>query len=222
MNFKPLLLAGLISLPVQQKDNWQVLEYSSLPPNGVEFDARGMSINVSRSASPIIYPLPDASLVHAIEVRGELSELLDLEGKVQGQPGADDYSLKIGLVLAGEKTLNFFQRMASPSWVKTLYALAPKGSGIDHILFLNAVQDEQLLGNQREHPLSSLIHERNTWLIDRSGPFELRYELEVPREVVAVWISIDGDDTGSEFSVQIKHLELTTGESEGSVGQGAL
>jgi hypothetical protein len=210
MNFKPILFAGMFVLPLQQQDQWQVLEYSNLPANRVEFDARGMSVSVNRSASPIIYPLPDSRPVRAVEVRGELSKLLNLEGKTQGQAAADDFSLKIGLVLAGEKTLNFFQRLASPSWVKTLYALAPQGSGIDHILFLNAVQDEQLFGDQRQHPLSSLIYERNVWLIDRSGPFELSYELEVPRDVVAVWISIDGDDSGSEFSVQIRKLVLTT------------
>ena len=210
MNFKPLLFAGMFVLPLQQQDHWQVLEYSNLPANRVEFDARGMSVSVSRSASPIIYPLPDSRPVRAVEVRGELSKLLNLEGKTQGQAGADDFSLKIGLVLAGEKTLNFFQHLVSPGWIKTLYALAPQGSGIDHILFLNAVQDEQLLGGQRQHPLSSLIYERNVWLIDRSGPFELSYELEVPRDVVAVWISIDGDDSGSEFSVQISKLVLTT------------
>ena len=210
MNFIPLLLAGVIALPLQQQDRWQVLEYSGLPANGVVFDARGMSVSVSRSASPIIYPLPGSRPVHAVEVSGELSDLLKLEEKVQGQTGADDFSLKMGLVLGGDKTLNFFQRLASPDWIRTLYALAPKGSGIDHILFLNAVQDEQLLGDQRQHPLSPLILERNVWLLDRSGPFELSYELETPRDVVAVWISIDGDDSGSEFSVLIRNLLLIT------------
>ena len=210
MNLIPLFLAGVIALPLQQQDRWQLLEYSSLPANRVEFGARGMSISVNRSASPIIYPLPGPRPVRAVEVRGELSELLDLEGKTQGQTGADDFCLKIGLVLAGDKTLNIFQRMASPGWVRTLYALAPKGSGIDHILFLNAVQDGQWLGQRREHPLSPLIRERNVWLVDRSGPFELSYELEAVREVVAVWISIDGDDSGSEFSVLLRDLVLTT------------
>lgn len=210
MNFIPLLLAGAFALPLQQQDRWQVLEYSSLPANRVEFGASGMTVGVSRSASPIIYPLPDSRPVRAVEVRGELSELLNLGGKVQGPAGADDYCLKIGLVLAGDKTLNFFERLASPRWIRTLYALAPEGSGIDHILFLNAVQGEHLLGNQRQHPLSSLIHERNVWLVDRSGPFELRYELETPREVVAVWISIDGDDSASDFTVLIRNLVLIT------------
>jgi hypothetical protein len=201
-------MAGAIALPVQDQGNWQLLEYSSLPANRVEFRDRGMLISVDQSASPIVYPLDEIRRVSRVSVAGELMNLLDVQAGRQGLPGEDDFSLRIGLVLAGDKRLNFAQRMVSAGWVKTLYGLAPEGVGIDRIVFLNAVQDESLLGRQRQHPLSDLMYERNVWVLDREGPFDLHYDLESPRDVVAIWLSIDGDDTGSKYSTLISSLSL--------------
>jgi len=205
---KPLLLASAIVLPLHDPDNWQLLEYSNLPANRVEFRDRGMLVSVERSASPIVYPLDSISRVTRVSVSGELTGLLDIDPGRQGQAGEDDFSLKVGLVIAGEKRLNFLQRIVSADWVKTLYGLAPADAGIDRILFLNAVQDKSQLGLQRQHPLSDLIYERNVWLLDRSGPFELHYDFESPRDVVAVWLSIDGDDSHSTYSTLISRLSL--------------
>ena len=41
---KPLLFASAIALPLQDLDNWQLLEYSNLPSNHVEFGEQGMRI----------------------------------------------------------------------------------------------------------------------------------------------------------------------------------
>lgn len=205
---KPLLLASAIVLPLQGLERWQLLEYSNLPANRVEFNDQGMLVSVDRSASPIVYPLDSISRVTRVSISGELTGLLDVEPGRQGQKGEDDFSLRVGLVIAGDRRLGFFQRLVSADWVKTLYGLAPADTGIDRILFLNAVQDESQLGLQRRHPLSDLVYERNVWLLDRSGPFDLHYDLESPRDVVAVWISIDGDDSRSGYSTLISKLSL--------------
>ena len=117
----------------------------------------------------------------------------------------------LGLVIAGDKTLNRFQRFFSADWVRRLHDLAPAGAGIDRVLFLNAVQFEPQVGESRRHPLSDLLHERNVWLMDRGGRFDLQYELDQPVEVLAVWLSIDGDDSDSRFSVLIDDLRLRAG-----------
>ena len=212
-----LLLTGVLALPLEQPDGWQLLEYNRLPPNRVEFTEQGMRVHVDRSASPIIYPLPAPRQVKRISISGRLDGLLDVEPRLQGQQGEDDFSLKLGLVVSGDKTLNFLQRLVSADWVRRLHDIAPEGSGIDRVLFLNAVQSEPLLGQTRRHPLSSLLHERYVWLIDRSGPFRLDYELDQATEVVAVWLSIDGDDSQSRYSMLIEDLRLH-GESV-EVGQ---
>ena len=208
MKLKPLVLAGAIALPLQQTDNWQLLEYNRLDANEVTFTREGMKVKVDQSASPIIYPLDGPKTVTRVSVTGNLSNLLDVTPDVQGQKDHDDFSLKIGLVVAGEKTLNPVQKLFSAKWIKTLFDLAPEGTGVDRIYFLNAVQHENLLGQQRQHPLSDLIYENNVWLLDTSGDFSLDYRLESPQKIIAIWLSIDGDDTKSRYTTTINSLVL--------------
>jgi len=208
MKLNTLVLAGAIALPVQHEGNWQLLEYSRLDANQVTFTDQGMAVVVDQSASPIIYPLDNPKTVTEVTVTGNLSNLLNLPNTSQGQEGSDDFSLKIGLVIAGDKTLNAVQKLFSAKWVRKLYDLAPEGSGVDRIYFLNAVQNEDLLGQQRQHPLSDLLYENNVWLLDKKGDFILTYKLENPEKVIAVWLSIDGDDTQSSYTTTIKNLLL--------------
>ena len=208
MKLNTLVLAGAIALPVQQAGNWQLLEFDRLKANDVTFTREGMMVKVDQSASPIIYPLDGPKTVARVSVTGNLSDLLNLPANTQGQKGNDDFSLKVGLVVAGEKTLNPVQRLFSAKWIKTLFDLAPKGTGVEKIYFLNAVQEKNLLGQQRQHPLSELIYENNVWLLDKTGDFTLSYSLEAPQQVIAVWLSIDGDDTRSRYTTTIKSLEL--------------
>jgi hypothetical protein len=70
------------------------------------------------------------------------------------------------------------------------------------------VQDRSNLGRQRQHPLSELIFENNVWLLDKPGDFSLTYSLDRPRQVIAIWISIDGDDSRSNYTTLIKSLQL--------------
>lgn len=205
---KSLLVAGVIAVPLQMPADWQLLEYRDLPANAVEFGADGMAVRVAASASPIVYPLPRPTRIEGIDVSGHLDRLLALEPGIQGSLGGDDFALKLGLVVAGDKTLNPVQRLFSAGWVKRLYALAPESAGIDRIEFLNAVQDPALLGARRQHPLSDLIYENNVWLIDAPGNFELSHRLDEPLEVVAIWLSIDGDDSESRYTTLIRDLRL--------------
>jgi len=208
MKLNTLVLAGVIALPVQHEGNWQLLEYNRLDANQVTFTDQGMAVTVDQSASPIIYPLDHPKSVTGVTVTGNLSDLLNVAADRQGQQGSDDFSLKIGLVVAGDKTLNAVQKLFSAKWVRKLYDLAPEGTGVDKIYFLNAVQHKGLLGQQRQHPLSDLIYENNVWLLDKTGDFTLNYKLADPQKVIAVWLSIDGDDTRSSYTTTIKSLLL--------------
>ena len=208
MNIKALIFATAFMVPLQQPSDWQLLQYSSIAPNEVNFGLEGMTIDVMASASPIIYLLPEPQLVRHIEVTGRLNDLLTLDSAKQGLENHDDFSLKIGLVVAGDKTLNTMQKLFAADWVKTLYELAPEGDGINSIYFLNAVQNSARLGLQRQHPLSDLIFENNVWLLDKPGDFAMTHTLDQPRKVIAIWLSIDGDDSQSVYSTLIKSLHL--------------
>jgi hypothetical protein len=208
MNIKTMICAAAFVVPLQQVDSWQLLQYSKIEPNRVIFSQQGMTVNVKGSASPIIYPLDQPRLVSRVEVSGSLSELLALDANKQGLEGSDDFSLKVGLVVAGDKTLNGLQKLFSAKWITTLFELAPQGSGIENIYFLNAVQGSTMLGQQRQHPLSDLIYENNVWLLDKPGNFAMSYTLDKPLKVIAIWLSIDGDDSRSNFSTVISSLRL--------------
>lgn len=208
MNIKTMIFAAAFAVPLQQMNDWQLLRYSGIAPNQISFAHEGMTVKVMGSASPIIYPLNEARLVRRIEVTGTLYELLTLDAEKQGLKDNDDFSLKIGLVVAGDKTLNGMQKLFTADWVRRLFALAPEGGGIDSIYFLNAVQASSRLGQQRQHPLSDLFYENNVWLLDKPGDFAMTHTLNKPRKVIAIWLSIDGDDSRSNYSTLIKSLHL--------------
>jgi len=208
MKLNTLVLAGAIALPVQQAGNWQLLEYNRLKANEVTFTPEGMKVKVDQSASPIIYPLDGPKTVTGVSVSGNLSNLLNLTAVTRGEKVDDDFALKLGLVIAGNKTLNPLQKMFSAKWIRTLFELAPEGAGIEKIYFLNAVQHNNLLGRQRQHPLSELIYENNLWLLEKPGDFSFSHELENPQQVIAIWLSIDGDDTRSRYTTTIDSLLL--------------
>ena len=115
-------------------------------------------------------------------------------------------------MVKGTQTLNFAKKLVAPSWVKTLFSLAPKGTGVDHIYFYNAVQQAELKGKERNHPLSELIKENFKWQLkfDDNGiaKFDFSTEVENPKTTLALWISIDGDDTGSQFETLISDIKI--------------
>jgi hypothetical protein len=203
------VLAAAVAIPLQSGQSWQVLKYRSIPPNQVEFSPAGLSIKVKSSASPVIYPLPSLLTIKSVRTVGKVIGTLQLPAtKEQGTKGADDYQLRVGLVLKGQQRLNFMQRAVAADWVVKLFDLAPKDVGIDRILFLNGTHVDKAVGTERVHPLSELLHERVLWKIPSGGDFDFKYEFPAPVEVLALWLSSDGDDTASTYEVQLTQLEL--------------
>ena len=201
--------ASALSVPLQDLSNWQVLAFRGIPANTVAAGSDGLTIDVDKSASPLVYPLTATTVVTRVRVRGHWDGDLRLpEGAVQGESGADDFVLKLGLVESGEQTLNWFQRRIAPQWVRTLFALAPPESGISQIHFLSTTRQGALVGSSRQHPLSDLIRETRFVHLDETGRFELDAVLPAPADVVALWVSADGDDTGSTFTLTLESVQL--------------
>jgi hypothetical protein len=117
-------------LPLAEQTGWQVLQYRSLPPHRIRFSASGLEMMVDGSAMPVIYPLPKPVQAKSVHVRGRVEGTLRIPAGRQGEEKFDDYAFRIGLVEPGERTLNFVQRQLAAPWVRTLFDLAPKGSGI--------------------------------------------------------------------------------------------
>ncbi len=204
------LIAPFFELPLDDENGWLKLEYNRIAANTVSFSPDGMRIGVSNSASPVVYPFDLPKTVKYVSVHGELDGLITLpDNGLQGSKGYDDFSLRLGLVISGTKKLSRFQRVLAPSWVKTLFSFAPKDKGVERIIFLAATQQDALFGTEREHPLSELITEQYEWSLKDDGEFSFEYEFDEPKEVLGIWISSDGDDTQSSYSITYKKITLS-------------
>jgi hypothetical protein len=205
---QPPRVAVSVLVPLNDPANWQLLQYSQLPPHRVRFSPQGLEIAVDGSAMPVIYPLAKPVQVRSVRVSGRLEGALRLPPARQGEKNFDDYALRVGLVEPGERTLNFVQRQLAAPWVRKLFELAPKGSGISRIRFFNVGTAKEQIGRQRQHPLSDLIVEKVVAVPATDGRIEFLHPLEKPLDVIAVWLSSDGDDTGSRFTVLVEEIEL--------------
>ena len=195
-------------IPLNSKGDWYILKYDSLPANQVNFSDKGLSIKVDKSASPLIYPLTDNPfLIKKVSISGYIDKLVSIKDPdQQGDKGFDDFNLRFGLVLMGSNRLNWFKRKLAPKWVIELYNLAPKNQGIAHVEFLNAILSPHRLNTVRNQ--FKYLHERNLWLMDKPGDFSYSHTFSKPRHTVALWIAVDGDDTKSSFTLNIKQIQL--------------
>jgi hypothetical protein len=96
----------------------------------------------------------------------------------QGQPGFDDYTLRLGLVDSGSRRLGSLERRFAPAWVRTLFDLAPAGAGISRIRFFNLGVAANQAGLRRQHPQSELIVEEVVAVPDGDGRFNLSIALD--------------------------------------------
>lgn len=203
--------APAFDVPVDNLAPWTMLSFNRIKPNEVSVADGAMLIAVRSSASPLIYKLDRPTLVTGVIVEASWAgELLIPEGATEGDESADDFVLKFGIVEAGERRLNWFQRSIAADWIKQLFKLAPKGSGVNRINFLSTTQQQQQLGASRTHPLSDLLFENRILYLDGPGDFEMTYDFPEPVETLGLWLSVDGDDTGSSFDLRISRITLRT------------
>lgn len=200
--------AGIIRLPLGEEARWQALRYRGLPAHELRFSPAGLEMRVAGSAMPVIHAFPKAVLAAQVRVKARIAGALAIPAGRQGEEKFDDYVLRVGLVEAGPRTLNFVQRQLAAPWVRTLFDLAPHGRGISRIHFLNVGSEASHVGRRRQHPLSELLHEEVVAALPADGRIELSHTLARPVETLAVWLSADGDDTGARYTVLIEEIEL--------------
>ncbi|MCB1844837.1 MAG: hypothetical protein KDI09_17875, partial [Halioglobus sp.] len=205
------LPAVAMELPVDDLAKWTTLSFNGIRPNEVGISDRALHIQVRGSASPLIFRLDKATHITGITVVASwVGELRIPEGATQGGENADDFVLKFGIVESGDQTLNWIRRRIAADWIRQLFSLAPRGSGVSRINFLSTTRQPELLGSSRTHPLSELLHETRIVYLDGPGDFEMSYRFPAPVEALGLWISADGDDTGSTFDLSINRITLHT------------
>lgn len=217
---KKALVAVLITLasaavateiPVSDLQQWTSLSFARIPANTVAVVDGNLHISVNKSASPLIYEFDEPLVVTSLAVKARWSGKLNIpQDAVQGEAGADDFILKLGIVEAGERTLNWLQRRIAADWVQQLFKLAPQGTGVERIHFLTTTQQQNLIGSHRTHPLNDLMYETRITYLESPDEFEMVYQFEEPVVVLGLWIAADGDDTGSSFDLFIERITLHT------------
>lgn len=195
-----------IAIPFGDPKAWTELEFRKIPPNQVTFSGEGIAIKVKESASPLVYKLPKIVLISQVEVELEINGEL----KPQSAGFAEDSAFRLGLVAAGKQTLSRIQKLFAPAWVEKLFSLAPAGVGLDKIYFLNVGEEDQQIGQLRIHPKSELMSEEIVTL-RKKGQRQIRFTkaFDPALSTAALWISVDGDDTKSEFTTTVRKISLT-------------
>lgn len=198
-------LFAVLIVPLDQA-SWTVLSYKDLPNHGISY-SDGLTISVESSAGPLIHKFEKPLRIISIEITAMFSGLIKGAAKL-GAAGSDDFPLRIGLIIAGKKRLSFMQSLIAPEWVKKLYAMAPKGVGIEQIYFFNYIPDgSEAAFTKRTHPSSELIVEQVVGRFN-NGKVEQRIEIEHSDLVLGIWLSVDGDDTKSRFETSIKAISV--------------
>jgi len=208
-HLRSALLPAFMLIPGIPADDWRIEHYAHIPANTVAVSDAGMNVSVRASAGPIVYTFEQVRQIKGFRVSGSFSGLPRFGVQdIQGDDGADDFPLRIGFVVAGDKRLNFVQRLVAADWVKRLYTSAPEGVGLDRVQFYTLSQRPELIGQTRVHPDSDLVHETFFASVRKPGPFHYEYQLARPLQAVAVWISMDGDDTRSNYDIKLTELEI--------------
>ena len=208
-NIKTIFALAVLAIPTTSMEGWRIERFGKTRQNEVTASKSGLRIRIRNSASPLIYPLKSPVRVGKFTIEGKFFGLPKFSNASrQGQKGFDDYALRLGLVVPGDRRLTGVKAIFTPLWIKNLFHQVPEGMGLGHIQFFNFTQNPTQVGKSRIHPISDLMREDFVTLIQGTGEFKYEHTLVNPIEAAAVWISIDGDDTSSEYEVLISRLEF--------------
>jgi hypothetical protein len=201
---------SLFIVPLNQSPQWQELNFNKIKANHVEYSQEKIKISVTESASPLIYSFDSKKKITAFEVTAHVSENYPQipSQKVQGHKGFDDYVLRFGLIITGNKKMSWLNRLSAPEWLLKMEKLLPEDQGINEVLFFTTCQNSNQLNKTKTHSLSSLLKETCIEHLTKSGSFTLKKDLPEPLEAVGLWISTDGDETKSTFQLEINKIKL--------------
>ncbi len=200
-------LFALVAIPLGDSAAWKELKFKSLPANKVSYESSALKIEVNKSASPLIYGFSQIRRIQQVDATLEISGQISPEELKSWTEFEEDSYFRMGLVAKGSDRPGELKMLFAPEWVKTLFSLAPQGIGLDKIYFYNVTAQHSLVGKKRSHPQSKYMHEENIlWRSPNQLNLKFKIELSQPMDLAGFWISTDGDDSKSSFTVTIKEL----------------
>lgn len=180
------------------------------PSNSFQFQKPKLTITVNSSAGAQIYLLPEPQKIKKIIVKGRLTSgsiILPNEEK-QGDKGKDDFVFRLGVITKGLKRLNWIERQIAPAWMTMLQEAAPKDIGLKHINFHAVANKGQTIGKDNFAFLSSYFLEDISTTLNDKNEFELILTPPESDEIFAFWLGADGDDTKSNFVLEIYQFSI--------------
>jgi hypothetical protein len=203
----PLNLSGKSD---SNEQGWKVIRFQNKPPNKVVSDEGGLHISVESSANLLAYCLKENVDVNGVLLQGSITGFPIIpEDKQQGDKQADDFAIRLGLVISGAKKLSKIEKCFAPELIKRLCELAPNSQGINHVLFLNMANDPPPEWRKRTHPVGKgLLREQICSIKDEPGDFRIKVTFQKPYDVSALCIICDGDDTKSKYQITINNIQL--------------
>jgi len=193
-------------------DAWHQLSYSQIKSNRVDFEPDKLIITVESSASPLIYPFDRFMKLNSVRVKGRITEgqINITKSHNQLETESDDFIFRLGVVLEGSKKLSFVQKRFAPKWIRELFKLNKTKTGISHIEFFNIYSDNRIEeSSRRQHPSSNLIYENFYAQVSSDGVIEMEIPLgHINQNIVALWLSSDGDETNSSFKIEIRDISI--------------
>lgn len=199
------LLFAIVAIPLTQTSGWSALHFNKIPHNEMTFLDQKMKVAVKESSSVFVYklkePLKVTGFDFQIEIDGKLNE--------QNSTFEEDSYFRLGLVTIGKKTLNEFQRSMAADWVRKIFDLVKNEKGLDQVYFYNVATESAQKGKSRNSPDTDLIHEEVIAAKDAEQTIiDAQFDLPKEKQIVAIWLKSDGDNTDSSFQIQINKLNL--------------
>ncbi len=220
--FKSKILKSCFALtvvPLGNPADWKELKFSSLPANKVTYEKSALKIEVDGSASPLVFGFGSIKNIEEISADIEITGLMNQSVLEKSKDFEEDSYLRIGLIVEGKNIPSRFKMMFAPEWVRLLFSFAPQGVGLDKIYFHNMTTQKKFLGKKRSHPKSDLIHEENIILfLPEQKKYQVSHMFSPVLKAAGLWISVDGDDTKSKFTVMVQNLKYKVSPAEEEKG----
>ncbi len=169
------LFSVVVTLPLSSSDGWLMPSYQNKPNNDFTFSDKGLLISVKESASPLFYPLANSCRAQRLTATGTLLGLPHLGDAKEGIGQGDDFALRVGVVEGGDKTLNWFQRLFAPAWLRELTS-QNQTLGVKQVHFFNIAQQMEV-GN--DSPASQVGPFRGEYRPENEGARPLRIGLKI-------------------------------------------
>ncbi len=186
-------------------NKWKIVNYSKIPSNEITNIDNSLQITVNNSSSALVFPFKEPISIKSLFIKAKLEGNINYHNLQPGNEGADDFPLRVGLILKGDNTLNIFQKALAPRWLIELDTIANKKGGFDKIHSF-VFYTETPPFKSRSHPLSSHFYEE---LATRFNNLKAEYTTSINlKDAIGIWMSADGDDTKSSFKVTVEAIQI--------------